>query len=172
MNAPAMRTIVVEACSPDDIRLAPNLDDLVVEYAHEARLAEMPWPRVDWETYRSMERAGILHVFSARSDGTLVGFVVLIISMMPEYGVRLACTEAFFVAQAWRSTGAGLKLLAAAEAKARELKAPGLAVSAPLGGKLAEVLVKARFREVGRTFFKSYANGYASDTPPVGVIDA
>jgi len=151
--------MIIEACSPDDIRTAPNFDDLVVEYALEAGMPEMPWPRVDWQTYTMMERAGTLHVFSAREDGVLAGFVVVIMTMMPEYGVRLACTEAFFVAKAWRSTGAGLKLLAAAEAWARSHKAPGLAVSAPLGGKLAEVLPKCGFREVGRTFFKSYSNG-------------
>jgi len=158
--------MIIEACSPDDIRTAPNFDDLVVEYALEAGMPEMPWPRVDWQTYRTMEEVGTLHVFAARdkvaSDagpGVLAGFVVVIMTMMPEYGVRLACTEAFFVAKAYRSTGAGLKLLAAAEAWARSHKAPGLAVSAPLGGKLAEVLPKCGFREVGRTFFKSYSNG-------------
>jgi GNAT superfamily N-acetyltransferase len=163
--------MIVEACTSDDIRLAHNLDDLLVEYALEARMPEMPWPRVDWLTYQLMERAGTLNVFSAREDGELVGFVVLIVTMMPEYGVKLACTEAFFVAKAWRHTGAGLKLLAAAEARARELKAPGLAVSAPLGGKLAEVLPKCGFRHVGQTFFKSYAS-HGEALPVRGKADA
>jgi GNAT superfamily N-acetyltransferase len=156
--------MIIEACSSEAIRTAPNFDDLVVEYAHEAGMPEMPWPRVDWQTYTMMEQAGTLQMFSARekaaSDagpGVLAGFVVVIITMMPEYGVKLACTEAFFVAKAHRHTGAGLKLLATAEAWARSLKAPGFAVSAPLGGKLAEVLPRRGFREVGRTFFKSYA---------------
>jgi len=153
----------VEASTVEAIRTAPNLDELVNEYAHEVRLPDMPWPRVDWRTYQLLEQAGSLHVFAAREEaasdpGVLVGFVVVIVSMMPEYGVRLACTEAFFVGRAWRHTGAGLKLLVAADAKAREVKAPGLAVSAPLGGKLAEVLPKCGFREIGRTFFKRYSD--------------
>jgi GNAT superfamily N-acetyltransferase len=150
----------VAPATVEEIRTAPNLEELVSEYAHEVRIADMPWPRVEWPIYQGLERAGALHVFAARNDdGTLIGFVVMIVSMMPEYGVRLACTEAFFVAQASRGSGAGLQLLMAADAKAREVKAPGLAVSAPLGGKLAEVLPKCGFREIGRTFFKRYANG-------------
>jgi GNAT superfamily N-acetyltransferase len=150
--------VKVAACTSEDIRTAPNLDELVVEYAHESRLAEMPWPRVNWDTYRHLEKAGVLHVFSAREDEVLIGFVVMIVSMMPEYSVTLCCTEAFFVAKAYRHTGAGLKLLAAADACARELRSPGLAISAPLGGKLAELLPRCGFREVGRTFFKRYSD--------------
>jgi GNAT superfamily N-acetyltransferase len=151
--------MMVAPCLVEDIRTAPNLDELVNEYAHEVRIAEMPWPRVDWAIYRRLEQAGALHVFAARDDaGTLVGFVVMIVSVMPEYGVTLACTEAFFVGSAWRHTGAGLKLLVAADTRAREVKAPGLAVSAPLGGKLAELLPKCGFREIGRTFFKRYSD--------------
>ena len=153
--------MIIEPCRADDIRAAPNFDDLVDEYAHEAGMPEMPWPRVDWPTYLAMEQVGTLYVFAARQDDVLAGFCVVIITMMPEYGVKLACTEAFFVAKAYRSTGAGLKLLAAAEAKARAVKAPGLAISAPVGGKLAGVLPKCGFRHVGQTFFKSYANGHA-----------
>jgi GNAT superfamily N-acetyltransferase len=151
------RAVRVQAATVEEIRSAPNLDDLVTEYAHEVRIPEMPWPRVDWTVYQRLEQAGALHVFAARDDDeTLVGFVVMIVSVMPEYGVTLACTEAFFVAAASRGSGAGLQLLNAAERRAREVKAPGLAVSAPLGGKLAEVLPKCGFREIGRTFFKRY----------------
>jgi GNAT superfamily N-acetyltransferase len=150
--------VKIEPATVEEIRTAPNFDELAAEYALESRLEEMPWPRVDWETYRRLEDAGALHVFSARTDdAVLVGFVVMIISMVPEYGVRLACTEAFFVAKAHRHSAAGLKLLAVVEARARELKAPGIVVSAPFGGKLAEVLPRCRFREVGRTFFKVFA---------------
>ena len=57
------------------------------------------------------------------------------------------------------ASGAGLRLLAAAQAKARALGSPGLAINAPLGGRLADLLPKCGFREVGRCFFKGFADG-------------
>jgi len=146
--------MIVKSCRVEDIRSAPNIDDLIYEYANESRIPEMPWPRTDWNTYETLERVGSLHVFSACQETTLVGFVFLIVSMMPEYGIALACTEAFFVADAYRHTGAGLKLLDAAENKAAELNAPGMSVGAPIDSRLAQVLPRRGFREVGRTFFK------------------
>jgi GNAT superfamily N-acetyltransferase len=146
--------MIIEPCKADDIRTAPNFDGLAEEYAREAKITEMPWPRVNWEIYELMEKVGSLHVFAARQHGTLAGFVFMITTMMPEYGVHLGFTEAFFVAGQYRSTGAGLKLLAAAENKVRELGILGLAVNAPVGGRLIEVLPRRGFREVGRTFFK------------------
>jgi GNAT superfamily N-acetyltransferase len=148
----------VAPCRADDVRTAPNFAALKEEYAAECAIREIPWPQVSWQTYHSLEQAGVLHVYAARVDQRLVGFVVLITSQSAEYGVPLTCTEAFFVAQASRATGAGLKLLAAAEARARALGSPGLAINAPLGGRLADLLPKCGFREVGRCFFKGFAD--------------
>jgi hypothetical protein len=38
------------------------------------------------------------------------------------------------------------------------LGSPGLAINAPLGGRLADLLPKCGFREVGRCFFKGFAD--------------
>ncbi len=43
-------------------------------------------------------------------------------------------------------------------AKARELGTPGLLVSAPMGGSLAEVLPRRGFAETNRVFFKGFAH--------------
>jgi GNAT superfamily N-acetyltransferase len=141
-------------CRAADIRDAPNFAALKEEYGAECAIRELPWPQVDWKTYQMLEDAGSLHVFGARLDGALIGFVVLVTSMSAEYGVPLVCSEAFFVARAQRHTGAGLLLLSAAETRTRELGSPGLAVNAPIGSRLAHLLPKCGFREVGRMFFR------------------
>ena len=146
--------MIVTPCPAADIRLSPDFPELAAEYTAESAMREMPMPNVNWELYQLLEDSGSLHCFAAREDGTLAGFVFVISSISPEYGVLISCTEAFFVGNAWRHTGAGLKLLAAAEAKSRELKSFGLAANGPLGGKLAEVLPKCGYREIGRMFFK------------------
>jgi GNAT superfamily N-acetyltransferase len=77
--------------------------------------------------------------------------------VIPHYGVAIAVTESFFVGKEYRKSGAGLKLLRAAEAHAEG--APGLLVSAPVGGTLAEVLPHLGYRETNRVFFKELAHG-------------
>ena len=69
-----------------------------------------------------------------------------------------AITESFFVAKVHRDSGAGLKLLRAAEQKARALGSPGLLVSAPFGGTLVQVLPRAGYTETNRVFFKGWAD--------------
>lgn len=135
----------------------PNWQALVEEYAAEVRLEGMPPVSARFETYEAMETAGILHSFEARVDGLLVGFIAMFGYKIPHYDRLVCVTESFFVGKAFRGHLIGLKLLAAAEDKARELKSPGLLVSAPFGGNLWELLPKVGYRESNRVFFKPMA---------------
>jgi len=67
--------------------------------------------------------------------------------------------ESFYVAKASQKTGAGMRLLRAAEKKARELGAPGLLVSTPFGGRLFVVLPRLNYAETNRIFSGVFANG-------------
>jgi GNAT superfamily N-acetyltransferase len=127
---------------------------LLAEYAAESAIEGLPPPTARLETYRRLEKAGILHTIWARFNGQLIGFLVILVQELTHYDVPLAVGESFFVGKEWRSTGAGLRLLRAAEAKSRELKAAGLLLSAPLNGVLAEVLSRLDYTETNRVFFK------------------
>jgi GNAT superfamily N-acetyltransferase len=146
---------------------AAGFDDLVAEYAIEAKVEGLPEPAVKLATYEVLEQSGVIHPFGAFIDDRLVGFLAVLSTMVPHYPVPLTCTETFFVTRDARSSGAGLALLKAAEAKARELGAGGLLVSAPCGGALAAVLPRYGYRDANRVFFKRF-----SDTHDVSVIDA
>lgn len=137
---------------------APNIAALLAEYASESAIDGMPPPAAKVETYRHLESAGMLHVFSATSDGELIGFITVLAPVLPHYGVPVAVSESFFVAKAHRGTMAGLKLLHEAEGKARALGSPGLLVSAPYEGKLFHVLPRLGYAETSRVFFKKVAN--------------
>jgi len=152
---------------------AANFADLVAEYAVEARVDGLPEPAVKLSTYEVLERSGVIHPFGAWDEERLVGFIAVLSSMVPHYPVPLACTETFFVTRDARSSGAGLALLKAAEAKARELGAGGLLVSAPCGGSLAAVLPRYGYRDANRVFFKRFSDTHivSSDTHTVSVID-
>lgn len=132
----------------------PEFPDLLDEYADESAIDGMPHPSARMQTYFHLEKAGALHTIIATKDDRLVGFITILAVALPHYGVTTAVSESFFVAKAHRSTGAGLRLLKAAEDKAREIGAPGLLVSAPCGGDLFKVLPRRGFRETNRVFFK------------------
>ncbi len=153
MNDPML---TVEPCPVAAIRHAATFPHLAAEYEAEALIDGMPSPLPDWDHYEKLEAAGQVHAFGAAIDGALVGFLGLLVAKVPRYAAPIATCESFFVAKAHRTTGAGLKLLAAAEAKARERGAPGMLVSAPSGGPLAEVLPRRGYAETNRVFFKGF----------------
>jgi len=147
--------LIIAPGTIDGLWASPHFEDMLDRYAEESSIEGMPKPAAKFETYAAMERAGMLHVFDARLDGRLIGFITVLAVNLPHYGgVMSAVSESFFVAPEYRSTGAGLRLLKAGEDKAREVGAPGLLVSAPYGGALAEVLPRRGYRETNRVFFK------------------
>lgn len=153
-------TATVRPCTIADLERAPNADALLAEYTAESAIPELgPTVRqAELAQYKAMEAAGLLHMLGAfRGDGLMVGFLTLLIAPLPHFGGRpVASTESFFVAAPERRSGAGLKLLRAAEQRAAEQGAAGLLMSAPVGGRLAQVLPRAGYRETSRVFFRSF----------------
>lgn len=147
----------VQRSSIVELEMAGTFPDLITEYAEESAIQGLPPPAARMETYRHLESAKMLHVFSATVEDALVGFITVLSPVLTHYRVPPAISESFFVAKAHRGTMAGLKLLAAAEGLALELKLPGLLVSAPYGGKLFELLPRCGYVETNRTFFKKVA---------------
>jgi GNAT superfamily N-acetyltransferase len=151
--------LIIARSSVAAIAGAREFAALAAEYAAEAAIDGLPAPAAKMETYRQLEAAGMLHAFSALIDGALVGFITLLAPVLPHYGVPVAVSESFFVASAHRRSGAGLRLLGAAEDEARALGSPGLLVSAPFGGRLFEILPRRGYVETNRVFFKKVGDG-------------
>lgn len=133
---------------------APSFADLVAEYSEESAIDGLPPPSARMPTYLHLEAVGALHAFAALQGPDLVGFISLLAPVLPHYGVTVAVCESFFVAKAHRASGAGLRLLRAAEDKARDLGSPGLLVSAPYAGKLFDLLPRCGYTETSRVYFK------------------
>ncbi len=141
------------------LEAAPNIWELLAEYGAESAIDGMPDPAVKVEAYRQLEAGGLLHAIAAHKEGELIGFITVLKAPLPHYSALVAVTESFFVAKAHRKTGAGLRLLRAAEKKARELGSPGLLVSAPFEGDLFYVLPRVGYAETNRIFFKRLDDG-------------
>ncbi len=118
----------------------------------------MPPAIANAEMYMNLEKAGSLHTIGAFLNDAAIGFITVLLSVIPHYSTLLAITESFFVAKAHRNTGAGLKLLRAAEDCAKEHKSPGLLVTAPFEGDLFRVLPRLGYRETNRVFFRKLAH--------------
>lgn len=136
----------------------PAAAALTAEYADESSIAGMPPPCPNEAQYLAIAQAGIAHVLAAFSGADMIGFITLLVTTNPHYSVVIGVVESFFVASARRSTGAGLRLLHAAETRAKDRGAVGFLVSAPYGGRLADVMqALSTYRETNRVFFRKLA---------------
>ena len=146
--------IEIRRASFFDFLDAPNADALVAEYAEESAVAGLPAPKAQRELYERMESAGLLYTLIAFDGDTVVGVLSMVISINAHYSVVTAVSESYFVASAYRKSGAGLKLLREGEKLAREMGAVGLLVSGPNEGRLAEIMPHLGYRASHYAFFK------------------
>ena len=148
----------IQPATVAEIEAADTFGELLAEYGAESAIEGLPAPAAKMEVYRALEAAGALHAISATKDGALIGFITIVAPVLPHYSTIVAVSESFFVAKSQRKTGAGMRLLRAAENKARALGSSGLLVSAPFGGDLFKVLPRVGYREASRAFFKGFGD--------------
>lgn len=150
-------TVVIKKISISEIVDEPTSAPLLTEYARESAIEGLPPPSAKIDLYKQIEDKGILHSFGAFLDGAMVGFITVLTSVLPHYSALVSTSESFFVSKAHRGTGAGLKLLRAAESFAKEAGSKGLLVCAPTGSTLATVLEGIGYHETNRVFFRGIA---------------
>lgn len=148
--------LTLAACGPDEFFAEPNLPALIAEYEAECSIEGLPKANAKMEVYKLCGDA--LHAFVARIEGVMIGFIAIVTPIIPHYGAYISTTESFFVAKEYRSSGAGIKLLALAERYAISRGSPGLLISTPKGGALAAALDGRKdYTETNRVFFKRLA---------------
>ena len=150
-----MGTLSIRPVTFAEIESAPNLPELLAEYAHECGMSEIGTPCMQAELYRSFETAGAMHVVGAYVGINLAGFASVLVHPVPHYGLKAAVTESLFVAKQYRQSGAGLLLIEAAETLAKSLGAVALMISAPAGGQLAKVMPRIGYRHSNQVFIRA-----------------
>lgn len=150
--------VEIRHCTIADIEQQPNFAELIDEYAAEASIHGLPHPAAQLPMYHALEDAGALYCFGAFHGPVMIGFVTVLTHVMPHYGATASTTESFFVAESHRKSGAGTRLLQAAESYAKSRGSTGLLISAPHGGKLSQVLPKAGYRQTNDVFFKGFVH--------------
>ena len=117
----------------------PHFGVLAEEYKRSSTHI-LPDPSGQESMYLQMEQAGLLTIMAAYEEDRLIGFLSMLVSVLPHYGVQVGATESYFVAEKYRATGAGLRLLTPAERAAEAQGATAMLVSAPIGSRLDTVL--------------------------------
>ena len=70
----------------------------------------------DWDTYYILEEQGMLHIFTARDNGKLVGYFVTITRLNIHYKDHLfAANDAIFIKKEYRKGFTGIRLIKFAE---------------------------------------------------------
>lgn len=151
-----MAKVVIKECKFSDIQISENFDELLKEYANELAINGLPHPKADIELYKKLDDSGIFQVIGAFIDNKIVGIITIILSVNQHYGKKIAVTESFYVGKEYRKTGAGLKLLKHAEIYAENNGSPGLFVTAPVNGTLADILPRVGYIKSNQVFFKSF----------------
>lgn len=168
MADPVIRPLIPPATGPGRSRLEvsetlvatlrrdPDIEALGEEYDAESRSPELPRAEPQWERYEALAQAGLLDVVAARQDGRLIGFISVLCTTIPHYGVPISVVESLFVTAGRRRTGAGLALIRAAEAIAAR-HGTGLLITAPAGSALEAILPHLGYRRSHTVFAKGLA---------------
>lgn len=137
------------------LETASTFQALLGEYGEASAIAGLPPPGAKMGQYRVLEEHGLLHVVSATVDNELVGLITVLYAPLPHYdGAAVAVSESFFVRPVHRKTGAGLKLLKAAEDKTVRIGCDDLMVTAPIDSELAAILPRRGYRMTNVVFMK------------------
>ena len=114
---PATRlpSCVIKQVTFSELSNDSKFDDLVRQYEEEALVPGFPEADLQFGQYRMMEVNGNFHMIAAYKNSELVGFVTIVMSVLPHSGKRFGSLESFFVAQEHRKHGPGFELLRAAE---------------------------------------------------------
>lgn len=105
----------------DEIK--PLLEDHWDEIATNKHIIKL---NPDWDIYHQLEQEGMLHIFTARDEGKLIGYFVTITRANIHYKDHLfAANDIIFIKQEYRKGFTGIRLIKFAE---KFLKEDGISV--------------------------------------------
>lgn len=109
----------------------------------------------DWEQYALLDAAGIFKAFTARNNGVLVGYFILLVSQSLHYKDHIFATcDIIFVAPEARKGATGYKLLKYAENWCKENNVSLLNVNTKVHIPFDALLEKTGFNLTERLYSK------------------
>lgn len=109
----------------------------------------------DWEAYEQLEDSGALKIFTARSEGILVGYFVVLVRRHLHYIDHLfGFNDVIYLAEEYRRGMTGARLIKFAEKCLREDGVSVLVMNTKLHYPLDSLLVRAGFTHVENIYSK------------------
>lgn len=149
-----MSSVVTNVVPFARLRQEATFPALAAAYAKEAALPGLPPPCPDVERYQALEDAGVLHILGAWQGEVLIGFLSLLVAVLPHYSEKVATVESFFVAAEARNTGAAFALIHASYALARQQAAVGMFFTAAVGSTMFGLMRANSVQKSHEVFFK------------------
>jgi len=111
----------------------------------------------DWQEYARLDAAGILRIFTARQDGELVGYCVLIVNRSLHYKDHIfANNDVVFVLPDHRAGATGYKLVKYAEDHCRENGISLLNINTKVHIPFDDLMVGMGFDFIERIYSKCF----------------
>lgn len=109
----------------------------------------------DWGVYNQLEQAGKLKIFTARDDGKLVGYFVVIVDRHIHYKDHLfANNDILFVDKKYRKGFTGIKLVKFAEKCLKEDGVSVLTINTKVHQPFDKMLTFLKFNKIERIYSK------------------
>jgi|TARA_R110000822_G_scaffold70505_1_gene170529 GNAT superfamily N-acetyltransferase len=113
----------------------------------------------DWEVYRALEDQGKLKVFTARDNGTLVGYFVVVVGVNMHYKDHtFAFNDVIYLHKDYRKGFAGIKLIKFAKKCLTEDGVSVLTINTKVHQPFDRVLERLGFKLIERVY-SSYLQG-------------
>lgn len=109
----------------------------------------------DWKEYARLDAAGVLRIFTARQDGKLVGYFVLVIQKSLHYSDHyFATNDVIFVKPDSRANATGYKLLKYAEDYCRDCGVSLLTINTKVSLPFDKLMTNNGFDYAERVYTK------------------
>jgi len=109
----------------------------------------------DYNQYKLLDQAGVVHVVTARNDGDLIGYYISFI--MPHLHYQdciVAMNDVLFIKSEYRKGRAGMKMIAFAEQELKKLGVHRMMIHVNTQHDFSPLLTRMGFTETERNFEK------------------
>ena len=144
----------IRQISVDDFFDDPDTAQMLERYADECAIDELPRPIPHLGSYHALETTGAFHLFGAYIEQKIIGFMSVVMPIMPHYSIRIATMESCYVVPEARPNGTGLKLIKHVEQHVVDNGCAGILMTAPAGSRLEKLLSRINYRHSNTVFFK------------------
>lgn len=111
----------------------------------------------DWEQYALLDSAGILHIFTARDNENLVGYLVMMLSKSIHHKDHLfATTDVIYVKPDYRKTHTGADLIKFAESHCKENGASLMTLNMKVEFPFDRLMTTMGFNLLERVYHKCF----------------